>query len=94
MGDNNHGLKWLRISFWCAAIVLGLVDAWGSRYNMNPDGISYLDLLLAIGVQCSFRLKSAAAAWPLLIIAFSALGLYLLLHLDYRFIAAFVCLLC
>lgn len=36
--------KWLRISFWCAAIALGAADAWATRFTMNPDGISYLDM--------------------------------------------------
>jgi hypothetical protein len=44
MGDKNFGYLRLRIHFWCAAIVLGAVDAWGTRYNINPDGISYLDM--------------------------------------------------
>ncbi len=34
----------LRIAFWSAAIVLGLVQAWAGRHVMNADGISYLDM--------------------------------------------------
>ena len=31
--------------FWVAsAVVAALVDAWGSRFNLNPDGISYIEL--------------------------------------------------
>ena len=26
------------------AVVVALVDAWGSRYNLNPDGVSYVEL--------------------------------------------------
>src|SRR5438132_10108218 len=36
--------KWLRLSFWCVAIMLGAADAWVTRFTMNPDGISYLDI--------------------------------------------------
>jgi hypothetical protein len=44
MGDKNFGYRRLRILFWCAAIAFGAVDAWATRYNMNLDGISYLDM--------------------------------------------------
>jgi len=44
VGDKKFGYNRLRILFWCAAIALGAVDAWTARYNMNPDGISYLDM--------------------------------------------------
>ena len=44
MGDKNFGYKRLRILFWCAAIGFGAVDGWATRYNMNLDGISYLDM--------------------------------------------------
>jgi hypothetical protein len=44
IGDKNLGYKRLRIFFWCAAITLGAIDAWATRYNMNLDGISYLDM--------------------------------------------------
>ena len=40
----NSGYKRLRILFWCAAIVLGALDAWAMRNTMNPDGVSYLDI--------------------------------------------------
>jgi hypothetical protein len=30
--------------FWLIAIVLGAFQAWDSRYHMNADGISYLDI--------------------------------------------------
>jgi hypothetical protein len=43
---NPQGLRisFLRISFWCVAIILGAADAWASRFTMNPDGISYLEV--------------------------------------------------
>ena len=44
MPRENFGYKRLRIFFWCAAIVLGATDAWATRFTMNPDGVSYLDL--------------------------------------------------
>jgi hypothetical protein len=50
-------------------------------------------MLFAIGAQRSLRLKTGAAVWPLLILALSALGLYSLVHVEWRFIGAFVCLL-
>ena len=34
----------LRTGFWCVATIFGFLQAWNSRYVMNPDGISYLDL--------------------------------------------------
>jgi hypothetical protein len=44
MTDKTAGYKWLRLSFWCAAISLGASEAWATRFAMNPDGISYLDI--------------------------------------------------
>jgi hypothetical protein len=34
----------IRIIFWCVAIAFGFVQAWTSRYTMQADGISYLDM--------------------------------------------------
>src|SRR5438128_10511343 len=34
----------VRIFFWLLAIALGAVQAWATRFTMNPDGISYLDI--------------------------------------------------
>jgi hypothetical protein len=34
----------LRICCWFVAIALGAADAWATRFTMNPDGISYLDI--------------------------------------------------
>ncbi|MGO8790916.1 MAG: hypothetical protein ACLQVL_26530 [Terriglobia bacterium] len=34
----------MRYSFWCVAVVLGAADAWATRFTMNADGISYLDM--------------------------------------------------
>ncbi len=36
--------KPLRIFCWVMAIVLGAAQAWATRFTMNPDGISYLDI--------------------------------------------------
>ena len=36
--------RYLRLSFWLGAAAMGLVQAWVSRFEMNPDGISYLDI--------------------------------------------------
>jgi hypothetical protein len=37
-------ISFLRISFWCVAIILGAADAWATRFTMNPDGMSYLEV--------------------------------------------------
>jgi hypothetical protein len=44
MTERGTEYQGLRISFWCAAIALGAADAWATRFTMNPDGISYLDM--------------------------------------------------
>jgi 4-amino-4-deoxy-L-arabinose transferase-like glycosyltransferase len=36
--------KLLRISCWVVALALGTAQAWATRFTMNPDGISYLDI--------------------------------------------------
>src|SRR5438270_2147716 len=40
--DSNY--KWLRIIGWVLALTLGAARAWATRFYMNPDGISYLDI--------------------------------------------------
>lgn len=37
-------LRWLRPSFYLCALVLGMLHAFDGRNQMNPDGISYLDI--------------------------------------------------
>ncbi|HKZ78766.1 MAG TPA: hypothetical protein VJ124_10720 [Pyrinomonadaceae bacterium] len=38
-------VRWLSISFWIIAIVLGFFHAWADHhYIPNPDGLSYLDI--------------------------------------------------
>jgi len=44
MPRENLGHKRLRIFFSCSAIALGAADAWATRFTMNPDGVSYLDM--------------------------------------------------
>jgi hypothetical protein len=44
MRFENPAHRWLRIFFWCAAVTMGAVDAWATRFTMNPDGVSYLDM--------------------------------------------------
>ena len=34
----------LRVTCWCVALLLGAVQAWATRFTMNPDGVSYLDI--------------------------------------------------
>lgn len=33
-----------RFFFWCVVLLLGLLDAWARRNEMNPDGISYIEI--------------------------------------------------
>ncbi len=40
----NRTLTILRIVFWFIAVTLGLIQAWVTRFAMNPDGVSYLDI--------------------------------------------------
>lgn len=44
MTEFGANYRRLRISFWCMALALGAGDAWATRFTMNPDGISYLDI--------------------------------------------------
>ena len=37
-------LRRLRLACWALAVALGALQAWASRHDMNPDGVSYLDL--------------------------------------------------
>lgn len=41
---STSSYKALRIGCWLVAVVLGAAQAWATRFNMNPDGISYLDI--------------------------------------------------
>jgi hypothetical protein len=41
---NHRSYTGLRISFWCLALILGAAETWATRFRMNPDGISYLDI--------------------------------------------------
>ena len=34
----------LHVFFWVLAVALGLLHAWNGRYEVSPDGISYLDM--------------------------------------------------
>jgi hypothetical protein len=34
----------LRIPFWCVAVVVGLIQVWAHRHNINPDSISYIEI--------------------------------------------------
>jgi hypothetical protein len=36
-----------RLFFWCAAIILGLLQIWAHRNDINPDGISYIEIAWA-----------------------------------------------
>ena len=36
-----------RLLFWCAALLAGFLQIWAHRHDMNPDGVSYLDMATA-----------------------------------------------
>ena len=43
--NNRDGIeKRLRLAAWLLVIAFGLIQAWSTRYNIEPDGISYLDI--------------------------------------------------
>jgi len=48
INKNGASKRQIIIMFWVIAIVCGGFHAWDSRYLMNPDGLSYLD----IGEDC------------------------------------------
>src|SRR6266536_3691344 len=35
---------WIRVGAWVVAVSVGAAQAWATRFTMNPDGISYLDI--------------------------------------------------
>lgn len=41
---NSRPEQRLRMACWGVALLLGAIDAWALRYQLNPDGVSYLDL--------------------------------------------------
>src|SRR5262249_1007282 len=42
--DRTYGHTSLRISCRVVALALGAAQAWATRFAMNPDGVSYLDV--------------------------------------------------
>jgi 4-amino-4-deoxy-L-arabinose transferase-like glycosyltransferase len=42
--DDEILSKWIRRAFWICGLMFGSIAAWASRFSMNVDGISYLDL--------------------------------------------------
>lgn len=42
--QNRRRFFFVRIACWTTALVLGALQAWTTRFSMNPDGISYLDI--------------------------------------------------
>lgn len=45
----NPSKPYFRIFFWCLAIALGLLQVWSHRNEVNPDGISYIEMAEATG---------------------------------------------
>jgi hypothetical protein len=66
-------LQWIenrrRLSWWLSAVVLllAVADAWSARHQVNPDGISYLDLgntVFAHGIKAGANVTwSPAYTW-------------------------------
>ncbi|MBI2490735.1 MAG: hypothetical protein HYV94_01295, partial [Candidatus Rokubacteria bacterium] len=69
------GLRRLRLAGWALAVALGALQAWASRHDMNPDGVSYLDLGDAF-VRGDLA-QAVSAYWPPLyaVILGAAVGL-------------------
>jgi hypothetical protein len=42
--NTQPGHLGLRICCWLVALALGAAQAWATRFTMNPDGVSYLDI--------------------------------------------------
>lgn len=42
--DQRFAYKALQVAFYLAAVMLGALYTWRTRYTVNPDGVSYLDL--------------------------------------------------
>jgi len=47
--DSRHPNKWLptprlRLFFWCLGMVLGALQVWAHRNEVNPDSISYIEM--------------------------------------------------
>lgn len=42
--ERDYRLRWLRLSFWVVAAVLGFVHVWANRHYLNEDAMSYLDI--------------------------------------------------
>src|SRR5207302_11443021 len=64
----------LRMLFWCLAIALGALQVWAHRNEMNPDGISYIEMAEA----------AARGAWHALANAYWSPLYPLLLSVSFR----------
>lgn len=45
--ENRHALRCTRVTVWLVTIFAGSLQAWSSRFSINPDGNSYLDIASA-----------------------------------------------
>lgn len=45
--DDRHILRGIRLAAWLITITAGFLQAWASRFYLNPDGNSYLDIASA-----------------------------------------------
>ena len=58
-------------AWWWGAliVVVGVLDAWGSRYNLNPDGISYIEMAqhAVAGVPDGFINGYWSPGYPMLV---------------------------
>lgn len=74
-------LKKVKTFFWTVAVFMGLLNAWVGRHDMNPDGISYLDIADAY-LQQDWS-SAISGCWSPLYPGLLALGLALLKPLPY-----------
>ncbi len=58
-----------RTFFWCAAIAIGMLQVWAHRNEVNPDGISYIEIAEAAGRSGWHALVNAywSPLYPLLL---------------------------
>ena len=63
-----------RMLLWCLAIALGALQVWAHRNEMNPDGVSYIEMAE----------DAARGRWPALVNAYWSPLYPLLLSLNFR----------
>jgi hypothetical protein len=61
----------LRVFFWCLAVAVGALEVWAHRNDMNPDGISYIEMAEAAARGAGHALVNGywSPLYPLLLSA-------------------------